>query len=131
MKPFSRTKIVDEMPDNCTFRFTGKSILNGETVSATCKRDGDKVNMVIDGQRIGYRHTPDTLHDEFDDHVYRVDASQVCDIGENILWVCAVMAEKELKALNEHFDLSDALARVSEIRESLETFSESQGCKPE
>jgi DNA-binding GntR family transcriptional regulator len=120
MISFQHTKIVHEMPENCAFRFIGRSIINKEVVHATCRRTGDDILMTIDGHKMAYNHTPDTLHDEFDDHIYRVVAHPLTDWQKDHLAVNAARAEGELLAINEHFDVSEAIARIIDIRKHLE-----------
>lgn len=121
MQSFQHTKIVHEMPENCAFRFIGRSIIKPEeVVHATCRRTGDEILMTIDGHKMAYRHTPDTLHDEFDDHIYRIAAHPLNDWQKDNLAANALRAEAELNAINEHFDVSEAIKRVEAIRKNLE-----------
>lgn len=120
MKSFQHTKIVHDMPENCAFRFIGKSILSGEVVHASCRRTGDEIKVKIDGHSHAYDYTPESLRNDFDDHIYRVVAHQLTDWQKEQLAINADRAASELISLNAHFDVSEALARIIDIRKNLE-----------
>ena len=120
MQSFQHTKIVHEMPENCAFRFIGKSILSGEVVHASCRRTDDVIKVKIDGHSHAYDYTPESLRNDFDDHIYRVVAHNLTGWQKEHLAANTMRAENELNVINEHLDVSEALTRIIDIRKNLE-----------